>query len=403
MKIIPISGVIANFEYDEESNVTPSSLRKSLNDAGSEDILVTINSPGGSVFAGLEMFSLLQNYPGNVETRIISFAASMGSVLALAGNKKSAENTAMFFIHNAIGVGIGDYRELAKESKFLEDVSKLIANLYAEYTLLDLKDARNFMDEDSQFFGNDLELLGFEIIQTDQSLDESSARVNAKMKFSEARAKMMDEKYSDNLEKAVASIDFQKFGIKNKPDVPDMSGDEFKNNSHHHNIQSSGTKPETTTGNTPAPIAGNNIQEVNAMTLTEYLASNPTAQIEYNAALTKNGTEQFEAGVKSVQDRIAGVLPFVNSDSKYPAAIKSLGFNVIDGKCDISSLKAAIATFDAMNEKSASDDAIDETGEQGDAKGQQSQTTSTDGNINNEVDLSAAINKAKSAKGMEVK
>ena len=75
MVTIPISGIIANFELESESNVTPSSLRKSLEKANGEDILVTINSPGGGVFAGLEMFSLLKNYSGNVETRIVSLAA----------------------------------------------------------------------------------------------------------------------------------------------------------------------------------------------------------------------------------------------------------------------------------------------------------------------------------------
>ena len=142
----------------------------------------------------------------------------MGSVLALAGNKKSAEDTALYFIHNAQGIGIGDYRELAKESKWLKDISTLIAELYAKYTSLSIEDATELMDADSQFFGKDLELLGFDIVETGEQVSEAQAKVNARLKFSEVQEKVKNEKYSDDLEQVAASIDYEKFGLK-KPNL----------------------------------------------------------------------------------------------------------------------------------------------------------------------------------------
>ena len=206
MKTIRISGIIASFELENESNVTPATLKDSLDAAGGEDLLITINSPGGSVFEGLEMFSMIRNYPGHTETRPVSLAASMGSVLALAGNKKSIENTAMYLIHNVQGGTYGDYREMSKASKWLEDVTGLLADLYEKHTTLTLKKARNLMDADTHFFGSDLIDLGFELVETGESINQSTARVQAVARLKECEAKISNEEVLNDLEKVAASI-----------------------------------------------------------------------------------------------------------------------------------------------------------------------------------------------------
>ena len=81
MKIIRISGVIADWQMEREENVTPATLKKSLDEANGEDVLILINSPGGEVYQGLEMFSMIKNYSGHTETRPVSLAASMGSIM----------------------------------------------------------------------------------------------------------------------------------------------------------------------------------------------------------------------------------------------------------------------------------------------------------------------------------
>lgn len=206
MITIRISGIIASWQLENEENVTPQTLRKSLDSAGSENLLITINSPGGSVFQGLEMFSMIRNYPGHVEMRVVSLAASMGSILSLAGNKKSIENTAVFFIHNAQGIGFGDYREMFKAAKWLEDVTELLAELYEKHTTLDLKKARELMDADTQFFGSDLVDLGFELVDTGEIVNQAVARVQATARLKECEAKISSEEVLNDLEKVAASI-----------------------------------------------------------------------------------------------------------------------------------------------------------------------------------------------------
>lgn len=347
-KIIAISGIIANFEMDNESNVTPATLRKSLEVANGEDLLITINSPGGSVFAGLEMFSLIQNYPGNTETRVVSLAASMGSVLALAGDKKSIENTAMFFIHNAQGIGIGDHRDLASESEWLKDVSVLIANLYAEFTTLSLDEALAFMDDDSHFFGAELELIGFESVKGGSEPNESTARVNARMKFQEARAKMTDGKYSDDIEQAAASIDYKKFGIKNIA---------------------------TKEAPKPPAAAGKPKEEAGKMSLKELLATDPEAKATYDAdikaaadtARAEGEVAGKKEGTKEMKAVYAVALPILSSQH-YPEAMKKrVGEKAQDGNLD--GVKDYVSMFDSSSEGIATAAAIAEQGEETTATG----------------------------------
>jgi ATP-dependent protease ClpP protease subunit len=358
-KIIPISGIIANYELENESNVTPSSLRKSLDDANGEDILVTINSPGGSVFPGLEMFSLLKNYPGNVETRIVSFAASMGSVLALAGDKKSAENTAMYYIHNAQGYSVGDYRDLISDAEFLEDVSILIANLYEEYTNLTLKEAREYMDGDSHFFGPELELLGFEIVEAGESATEAEAQAYAKNRIKEVQAKLEKEIVAKD-SKIAACLDYSKYGLKAK---------------------------------TPAS-AGENKREVN-MTLSELLKEHPAAKAEFNTAVA----EAQKAGGEAVSNRIASAAKFVTS-ADYPESIRNLAIEVINGEKELVSLTAAVSAFDAAQEAIRSSQATQETNAQGDIAGGGDPQISEDGEIKNDADHHAAVARARAQRGL---
>lgn len=227
MIIIPISGIIADFEYENESNVTPDSLRKSLDSAKNDDVLITINSPGGSVFHGFEMFSLIKNYKGNTETRIISLAASMGSVLALAGQKKSIESTAMYYIHNAWGIAVGDYRDLEKSAKWLHDISDLIAGLYADNTVLNRKKAQELMDEEVQFYGKELEELGFVSVESSDNFTESEAKLNIGLIMdnweNEIGKKIKPDQYRNSLKKAAACISLNKFSIDIKSQVNQQS------------------------------------------------------------------------------------------------------------------------------------------------------------------------------------
>jgi len=210
MKIIPISGVIAGYQLDSETNVTPVTLRESLDAAGGEDILVTINSPGGSVYAGLEMFSMLRNYTGRVETRVVALAASMGSILALAGSKRTIESTAGYMIHNPINAAMGDHRALRKSADDMERMTEMFYSLYERYTSMSRKQAKAYMDAETYFYGADVAALGFDVVDVGGEPDPTVGLMTAKALVRSIKEKISIEESAQDLEKAAAFVTFDK-------------------------------------------------------------------------------------------------------------------------------------------------------------------------------------------------
>lgn len=135
-KRIDIKGVIvANddqwiYDWLEMESTSPAMVLQAMEEAGGEDLEVYINSPGGDVYAGSEIYTALKEYPGNVTVKIVGVASSAASVVAMAGDKVMISPTAQIMIHNVSSVSIGDYRDHAHESEVLKGWNKSIANAY---------------------------------------------------------------------------------------------------------------------------------------------------------------------------------------------------------------------------------------------------------------------------------
>ena len=119
---------------DDESfwgdEVTPKAFREDLN-AGTEDITVWINSPGGNVFAAAEIYTMLRDYPGSVTVKIDAIAASAASVIAMAGSKVLMSPVAMLMIHDPSTIAMGNTKDMEKAIATLNEVKESIINAYA--------------------------------------------------------------------------------------------------------------------------------------------------------------------------------------------------------------------------------------------------------------------------------
>ena len=120
--------------------------------AGSGDITVWINSPGGDCVAAAQIYNMLANYKGNVTVKIDGIAASAASVIAMAGNSVLMSPVSMMMIHNPATMAFGDHTEMEKAIEMLEGVKDSIINAYTLKTgmsrekLSRLMDAETWMD-----------------------------------------------------------------------------------------------------------------------------------------------------------------------------------------------------------------------------------------------------------------
>lgn len=84
-RILFMNGVIAEDSWFDD-DVTPALFKDELN-AGTGDITLWINSPGGDCVAAAQIFNMLSEYPGKVTVKIDGLAASAASVIAMAGTE----------------------------------------------------------------------------------------------------------------------------------------------------------------------------------------------------------------------------------------------------------------------------------------------------------------------------
>lgn len=98
------------------------------------DIVVNINSPGGSYFEGAAIYSLLQQYSGKVIVNILGVAASAASVIAMAGDEIRISPAAGIMIHNAQAMIGGDRHDMEDAADTLGGIDKAIRNIYAART-----------------------------------------------------------------------------------------------------------------------------------------------------------------------------------------------------------------------------------------------------------------------------
>lgn len=156
--------LVLNGEISDETwfgdEVTPGIFAKELN-AGSGDITVWINSPGGDVFAAAQIYNMLMEYRGDVTVKVDALAASAASVIAMAGTTVLMSPVAMMMIHNPVTVAIGDSKEMQKAGEMLDEVKEGIMNAYEIKTGMDRKRISQLMDAESWFNAKKAVELGF--------------------------------------------------------------------------------------------------------------------------------------------------------------------------------------------------------------------------------------------------
>ncbi|MEK0177453.1 head maturation protease, ClpP-related [Tetragenococcus halophilus] len=126
-----------------------------------EPLDVEVNSGGGDVFSGSEIYTALRSYQGNVNVNIVGIAGSAASVIAMAGNKVSISPTAQIMIHNISSAVSGDHNILAHESNVLKNYNSSIANAYVDKTGKDMDELLNLMSEETWFTADEAVKQGF--------------------------------------------------------------------------------------------------------------------------------------------------------------------------------------------------------------------------------------------------
>lgn len=140
---------------------TAKTFQKELSQISSSQIDLHINSPGGEVFDGITIYNLLKQHPANVTTYIDGLAASIASVIALAGDEVIMAANALFMIHNPWGMAMGDADEMRKTADLLDKVRDSIVVAYEDKCKKSKKDISDLMSAETWMSADDALEKGF--------------------------------------------------------------------------------------------------------------------------------------------------------------------------------------------------------------------------------------------------
>lgn len=160
-RVLRINGVVAEESWFED-DVTPALFASELN-AGSGDVTVWINSPGGDVVAAAQIYNMLIDYPGHVRVCIDGIAASAASVIAMAGSTVAMSPVSMLMIHNPATLAIGDAEELGRAIDMLTAVKDSIINAYELKTGMSRVKIAKLMDQETWMDARAAIAMGFHL------------------------------------------------------------------------------------------------------------------------------------------------------------------------------------------------------------------------------------------------
>lgn len=118
-------------EIDSWWGVSAGDVISELAQVTAPNLRVRVNSPGGSVFEGLAIANALRAHPANVIVQVDGLAASIASVIAMAGDRLVMMPNSMLMIHEASGICFGDATDMQQMADVLSKISDNIAGAYA--------------------------------------------------------------------------------------------------------------------------------------------------------------------------------------------------------------------------------------------------------------------------------
>ena len=158
-RVLTINGPIAEDSWVDDE-VTPQVFQDELNQ-GKGPIDIWLNSPGGDCVAASRIYTMLMNYPDDVNVKIDGIAASAASVIAMAGTKVSMAPTAMIMIHNPLTIVGGQKEDLDQAVQMQTETKESIINANELKTNLPREKISSMMDDETWMNVNKAIELGF--------------------------------------------------------------------------------------------------------------------------------------------------------------------------------------------------------------------------------------------------
>lgn len=162
--------------YDEIGfwGVTAAEFVQQLAALDVDTIHLRLNSPGGDVFDGITMYNALLQHPAQIMVHVDGLAASIASVIALAGDEVIMAENAFLMIHQAWTIALGNADELRTTAGLLDKIDAMITATYVKQSSAPRDQVVAWMADETWFDAQEAVDAGFatEIAGTDEAADD---------------------------------------------------------------------------------------------------------------------------------------------------------------------------------------------------------------------------------------
>lgn len=151
--VITLSGSVGHpywYDDEEEDFINVKQVKKLINNSD-RDIVIKLNSPGGSVFDGIEVYNYLKDLNNHITIEVTALAASAASIIAMAGDKLVMCVGSQLMVHEASTFTWGNKADHEKTINALETVDSSLVSVYENKTGLDRKVITGWLNDEKWF------------------------------------------------------------------------------------------------------------------------------------------------------------------------------------------------------------------------------------------------------------
>ena len=200
--VLTLSGNVRKKYWSDDDVINAKDVRETL-DAVSEDIVIKLNSPGGDVFEGIEIYNYLKDHPSNITVEVTGVAASAATFIVAGADEVIMNIGTSLMIHEASTFTWGNKSDIQKTLNALETIDESILSIYSEKTGQSNDQLEEWMNEEKWFTADEAVEFGFadsvkrdnsESVESEESIEDI---INSKVAIAMAA-------FSDALEKPIA-------------------------------------------------------------------------------------------------------------------------------------------------------------------------------------------------------
>jgi ATP-dependent Clp protease protease subunit len=180
--------------------ISAQDVAESLKSLGQIETLdIYVNSPGGDVFEGIAIYNQLKRLKATKNVYIDGLAASIASVICMAGDKICCASNAMMMIHNPYGMCMGTSEDMRATADVLDQVRDQLVDTYATRSGEDKAKISDWMNAETWWKADDAKACGFVDEVTDDTMDAQNMAFALLAKFKKTPEPLAAKSRSSNV------------------------------------------------------------------------------------------------------------------------------------------------------------------------------------------------------------